>query len=471
MTVPQPPITAGIEGFTRFRPLSKTPGPRDVSASKSFLDGSRDDLARYSGLALYFLEGFKDHATADFSHVHYPGLPSIRGYTVTGLEGFARTAPLLAALLFGKHLDPFGPASRGDLADMLRSAVLAGTEVASPSYWGDLNADDQRLVEMPDIARALWLSREYVWDELQGAAKTKLSDWLAQASMAAITRRNNWILFPAVVDAFLWRTGQRCRPDYPTYWEFKHNYLEAGWFFDTPHGVDFYNAWGITYDMFWLSLLDPDLDAAFIQSAIAQSADLTQHLISPLGVPIMGRSIAYRTGIPTAVLCGAHLQRRPVSAGTARRALDAVWRYFIAGNVLRDGTLTMGYLETDPRLVDDYTGPGSCHWGLRPLVLAFMNDAHSHFWTDPQQPLPVERTDFRRHLPKLGWTISGDSTSQEVTIEIPANPAGAIPLDDATLPTRENASQTLRPENLAAKYGQRLYSARAPFPLDGRARD
>jgi hypothetical protein len=34
--------------------------------------------------------------------------------------------------------------------------------------------------------------------------------------------------------------------------------------------------------------------------------------------------------------------------------MDVVWRYFVAHGCLRNGTLTQGYFEPDPRFVDRY---------------------------------------------------------------------------------------------------------------------
>ena len=98
---------------------------------------------------------------------------------------------------------------------------------------------------------------------------------------------------------------------------------ESGWFDDPPNGVDFYNTWAISYELFWINQLAPHFDRDFITSAVASSGRLTEHLISPRGIPIMGRSICYRTAVSVPVLA-AQLVNPANEPAHARRALDVV---------------------------------------------------------------------------------------------------------------------------------------------------
>jgi hypothetical protein len=123
---------------------------------------------------------------------------------------------------------------------------------------------------------------------------------------------------------------------------------------------------------------------------LTQSALLTAHLIGLRGVPILGRSVIYRTAVPVPLLAESIADPSAATCGRARPALDAVWRYFIAHGCLRNGTLTQGYFDSDPRLVERYMGPGSSHWGLRSLVLAYMHAPGSEFWTSADEPLKAD---------------------------------------------------------------------------------
>jgi len=102
----------------------------------------------------------------------------------------------------------------------------------------------------------------------------------------------------------------------------------------------------------------------------------------------MGRSICYRTAVPVPLIAATLLDSGQLPVGRAVRGLDVVWRYFVANGSLRDGALTQGYFKADPRLLDPYSGTGSCQWGLRSLVLAFMHPAGDRFWSASEEPLP-----------------------------------------------------------------------------------
>lgn len=285
------------------------------------------------------------------------------------------------------------------------------------------------------------------------------------------TPQNIWLLFPVTVDIVLRALSVDATDpaENPNYQKFKQNYLGNGWFSDPPSGADFYNTWGMSYELFWITLIDPQFDRDFIRSSLQQSADLTAHLIGTEGVPIMGRSICYRTAVPVPLLAENLLDDHGVDAGLARHALDLVWRHFVAHGVLQDGALTQGYYRTDLRFLDYYSGPGSCHWGLRSLVLAFLHAPNSDFWQSKYQALPVELGDYRLVYDKLGWVVSGRRADGSVTIEIPNN-AGKAPRPLPYARWRGWLERLLRrpfrPVNEDIEYNRPIYSSAAPIVAD-----
>ena len=421
---------------------------------------------RFEGLFEYFAAGFVEHATAGYARVQFAGAGSFNGYSVNGLEGFARTGSLLAAVIYSKH------EGSARWAEILRTGILHGVDPRSNEYWGAIGDYDQRIVEAADIARILWLTRARIWDELSREQQQMISTWLLSATTKH-TPRNNWLLFPAVIGVVLvslhaqGSDGQLARA-HAAFTEYRQYYLDQGWFYDRPHGVDFYNTWGIAYDLFWIHVVDPTFEPDFIVDALGKSAQLTQHLISPQGVPIMGRSICYRTAVPVPLIAANFLDPGKFPTGRAVRGLDVVWRYFVAHNSLRDGALTQGYFEADPRWLELYSGAGSCHWGLRSLVLAFMHPAADEFWTATEQPLPVEVADYRLELSKLGWIVEGRRQSGEITLTIPKNLHDVASVETYSWFRKiQDRFSTVphRPENYEIKYDSRHYSSAAPFPV------
>lgn len=451
------------------------PGGAEVRLQTLFL-GEAPAEQRYEAIFLYFAHGFLSHLSPRLSRVHYCGAGSVNGFAIDGLEGFARTAPLLAAWLRSGRASIVADPVDGrpiDLVNILKRGILSGVDRRSRAYWGDIRDNDQRIIEAADIARTLWLTKAIIWDELGEGEKLMVSEWLVQASRAT-TPPDNWMLFPVLVDLVLSKLSadsldpillEHAHAQFAAY---RKLYLESGWFIDPPNGVDYYNTWGITYDLFWLTQIDSTFETDFITKAIKDSSILTEHLISPRGIPIMGRSICYRTAVPVPVLAAQLLDRTGAEAGRALRALDTVWRHFIAHDGVRDGALTQGYEGPDLRFLDRYLGAGSCQWGLRSLVLAFMHDAGDRFWTDRPARLPVEVSDYQLEYPKLGWRVVGHVVNGEITIEVLSN-TSAINQPEAYTSVDRILEMVLRrpvrPSNHDIKYESRIYTSAQPFPL------
>ncbi|MBV9912033.1 MAG: DUF2264 domain-containing protein, partial [Sinobacteraceae bacterium] len=340
--------------YPGFNSACPPAGNREQLVGARFLQLTQGTRA-YDELFQYFLTGFRSHASRGGSRVYYCGAASTAGHRLDGVEGFARTAPLFAAWLYSGRPTRVRSALTGeeiDLVGMLRDGILAGVDRNSAEYWGDISGSDQRRVEAADIARILWLTKPLIWDRLSPRDRHEIVRWLMPAS-AFESPRNNWALFPIVISLVL---AQLQPQEFAAnqsiagaqFAAYRRLYRESGWFSDPPNGIDFYNAWAISYELFWINKLDPQLESDFITSAIASSGALTEHLISPRGIPIMGRSICYRTALPVPVLAAEHLDPT-AHAARARRALDAVWSHFLSHGALRDGSLSQGYYTTDLR--------------------------------------------------------------------------------------------------------------------------
>lgn len=466
-----PNLNSGL-GWFRYRPAPKHANAGDLAAAASFLDSTRAAEQRYEALFRYFVDGFLDVATPDFERAQYRGMGSLHGYRVAGVEGFARTAPLFAAWIAGGRsgtIDGLPSGRTVDLAQILVSGLTAGSDPGHPAYWSEPRDYAQVLVEASDIAMTLWIGRDTIWSMLEPRVQSNLLAWLRQAA-AADRPANNWLLFGATAEAVVAVLEGRAPTASAGYERFKRNYLGHGWFSDSEERrvVDYYNVWGITYQLAFLHLIHPGLDPDFIPDVVRQSAHLTSHLISPRGIAFIGRSACYRTAAAAPLTVATLLDDDPERMGLARHALDCVWRYFVANGALRDGTLTQGYFGDDARVLDNYSGPGSSHWGLRSLIPALLHPPGSVFWTAADRPLPVERGDYRLDLPELGWVVEGDQASGDIRIVIPAN-AGQHPalkrygwarrLEELR---RQRAN---RPNNRAAAYDAEVYSVLDPFPL------
>ena len=168
--------------------------------------------------------------------------------SVDGLEAFARIAVAWGAWL----RNPSNPESlwyQGhelNLTDLLKQGLLDGTNPKSPdTYWGDIEDMDQRIVENSNVAMAVWLSRERVFDQMTESERLQVIAWLSQVD-GKKTWPDNWIFFPALSLAV-----RRCL-GYPFSESDLDERLEQmagfyrgdGWYADgSGNEFDLYNAW------------------------------------------------------------------------------------------------------------------------------------------------------------------------------------------------------------------------------------
>lgn len=401
--------------------ISNKQTQNDLFTTESFLDDKRDFNDRYNILFKHFTGSFLKYSTNDFALVNYPGMLSTRGNIINQVEGTARTLPLFGAWIYSGR-NPIVNIEGKDinLIEVIKESVLSGTDPKSVNYWGDIEDYDQKILEASDIVKTLWLTKSQVWDKFTENQKEQVSVWLERGGNAK-TAKNNWLLSPFIIQLFLNDVGYLHKTDDSNYTEFKKSYLGYGWFKDGIHGpVDYYNAWGITYDLFWISLLS-DYDKDFINKSLRESSYLTSHLVSKNGIPFMGRSVCYRTAVPTPVLIEGYISNDPIKQGIAKSSLDYTWKYFIRHQALVSDTLSMGYYNNDKRFVDSYSGSGSCLWGLRSLVVAFMNNKDSNLWSGDFEKLPIDKHSFNINAEKIGWIINGDKSSGEIRVIIPSN--------------------------------------------------
>jgi hypothetical protein len=123
---------------------------------------------------------------------------------------------------------------------------------------------------------------------------------------------------------------------------------------------------------------------------------------------------------PTPLLAAQFTAPDAIASGEALRALDLTWSWFLSQGAIKAGAPTSGFCGDDPALQARYSGPASCLWSLRALVLALDLQAHHGLLDQPRAPLPVERGNFTVHQPVSGWTILGEQATQRIELVLPA---------------------------------------------------
>lgn len=463
--------TMAVDGWSESVSVYHNSKDIDDAFKQKFLNKENHSTEnRYEDLFKYFAYGNIRYQSPEGALIFYPGEISSRGRRINGLEGFARFFPLAASWLYSDHSEKliFDNTSY-NLIDILKKGVVNGTDPKNVEYWGEVEDKDQRIVEAADIALALWISKDQIWVSLTMDEKLRIVKWLEQSINKEIVD-NNWNLFPITIVKVLESLGFSNEKDisyvndlYRTYK--KKHYLGEGWFDDPPKGIDYYNAWSIHYSLFWLDQINPSFDRDFIRNSHSEFIKFYKFLFSENGFPMMGRSTCYRLAAPAPIISAALINPKEVSPGFALRTLDLMWIHFIKNNALQGGKLTQGYYEDDLRLLDRYSGAGSCLWSLRSLIVAFYVDKEVSLWSAKEEPLPIEDSDFEINNNRIGWTIIGDKSKQKISLRIKKNvdnePYNLIEHSTIDKVKEFLIKRPFRPNNQDALYKNYNYSTNA----------
>jgi len=127
-------VAIGATLFTRSHHRDPAPAGMAEARVRDLMLGNEPIERRFDGLFEYFTDGFVRHAEPGYARVRYSGYRSWNGYSVDGLEGFTRTAPLLAAWIYsGRAAGAAGQGGRQlDLLEILRQGILNGVDPRSP---------------------------------------------------------------------------------------------------------------------------------------------------------------------------------------------------------------------------------------------------------------------------------------------------------------------------------------------------
>lgn len=320
------------------------------------------------------------------------------------LEQLAHTPPLLNAI-----------------RQLLTAAVRPdGPQALNFSY------GRQPLVDTAFLAQAVLRAPTALWHGLSPAGQDGL---LAALQMARKIQPlfNNWLLFPAMIEALFARLGlpwDRMRVDYAL------RQTEAWYCGDGVYGdgpvlqADYYGSYVITpmlSDI--LSVVashDPDwtaLQHRFAQRQ-ARQVELLERMIGPDGsFPPLGRSVVYRCAAFQPLAQLALQGRLPdcLPPGQARTALLAVISRTLRHPDTFDagGWLRIGLNGYQPGMAETYISTGSlylCATAFLPLGLP----PTDRFWTEPAQPWTQARV----------WTLSA-TIAPDVALETRPTPTPA----------------------------------------------
>lgn len=391
------------------------------------------------------------------ARVLYPddrrGLPD----SVDAIESFARIASAWGSWL----RNPSNPATMNfqdheiNLETLLRQALVEGADPSNPyTYWGDIGHLDQRIVESADIAVAIWMSRERVFNKMTKAEQEQIIAWLAQVDNKG-TYTDNWILFTAMAQAIRRRLG------FPSpeadldnrLMQIGEFYRGDGWYVDGPTDeFELYNAWMFGWHYLLWTWIDGDRRPDHRQQVLERGRSFIEGFLHFFGAngsyPAWGRSLVYRFAALAPFAVEHFLKIAPDDPGLLRRVSSGCIRYFYDHGLFDplDHFVRQGYHGAFPPAGEAYISPGSPYWCCHGLF-ALTFDRDDPFWTAIESPLPVERDDFELVLPAPGFVVSGRKETGQVLL----------------LNSRSGQEHDFPRHNYTSKYGKLAYSTHLPF--------
>lgn len=313
---------------------------------------------------------------------------------VTHLEAFGRLMAGMAPWLeLGVDETEEGQLRKKYIALAQKSMKMA-VDPESPDF---MNFTDggQPLVDSAFLAHAILRAPNVLWQQLDLATRQQLVS--AMKSTRVITPGyNNWLLFSAMVEAFLLFAGEQydeLRMDLAIR---KHMewYKGDGLYGDGPDfHWDYYNSFVIQPML--LDVLGElakhgkkyERTSELVLKRAKRYADIQEKLISPEGTfPAIGRSLPYRFGAFQLLgqMALQHNLSEYLAPEQVRSALSAVIKRMIEAPGVFDekGWLRIGFFGHQPSIGEPYISTGSlylCAVGLLPLGLP----ASDSFWKNP----------------------------------------------------------------------------------------
>ncbi len=338
-----------------------------------------------------------------------PGVDDRRDYTY--LEALARLLAGIAPWLALDELSGEEGALCTEMAELARQAIRHGTNPDSPDFL-NFETGFQPIVDAAFLAHALLRAPNVLWAKLDGATQQNVVRAL-KATRSRPPHFNNWLLFAALIEAFLYKVDadpDLMRIDYALR-QHESWYLGDGIYGDGPEfHWDYYNSFVIQPMLIdvleTMAGLHPvwDTQHEAVLRRAQRYAAIQERLISPEGTyPPIGRSLAYRFAVFQ--LLGQMALRRELPDGVApaqvRAALTAVIRRQIEapGTFNDQGWLRIGFYGHQPAIGERYISTGSlygCSLGLLPLGLPPTDS----FWADPPQPWTSQRVWAGEDVPR-----------------------------------------------------------------------
>jgi len=319
-----------------------------------------------------------------------------RNSNVAYMEAFGRLMLGIAPWLDLPDDDTDECIKRAQIREWALKCYANAVNPDNPDYllW---SGEGQVLVDAAFIANSFIRAPKSLWYPLDPITKERYIKEFK--SLRKITPGyNNWLLFRAMIEAFLAYIDE----DYDSYAlnitirKINEWYLGDGWYGDGPEfSFDYYN--GFVIQPMFVEIIEI-MDYKKIYSPVRfelalrrmqRYNQLIERLVSPeASFPAVGRSMTYRMGVFQTLSLSAWKYELPqtMTYGQVRNMLTSVMKrmFSVEGNFNKDNYLQLGFVGHQPGMADSYTNSGSLY--LTSLVFLPLGLPVDHpFWTSQHE--------------------------------------------------------------------------------------
>lgn len=305
------------------------------------------------------------------------------GNRIAGIEGFSRV--LWAA---GPAIDMLDE----DWLERIQQGICSGTDPMHPDYWGEIGDYDQRMVEMPAIALALYHRDAFLWKRLSRLEQYRVIQWLRQI-LRHKCADGNWQFFKVLTGKVIQKLGHETDQDAirEAMQKIHGCYIGDGWYKDSSRGrQDYYNPFAFHYYGLLYSVIEPDdPDSLIFRERAEKYAWDFLHFFAEDGANVpFGRSMIYRHAAAAFWAALLYAGVHPFDASEIKGLLNRNLRWWMEKDIFDpNGVLSVGYTYPQILMSEPYNSSLSPYWSNKVFLILALDNDHE-IWKISEKAMP-----------------------------------------------------------------------------------